>query len=100
VQVEPLKPKLKPSGTKHLKVKFDNLLSTSDFKFNLRCYILDGVLALTSGPRPAALPALASDAESPEDGKWPDLITSAAAGDYGDDYFEVGRCRLTLRTPR
>ena len=38
MQVDPMKPKLKPPGTKHLKLKFDILLSTSAFKFNLRRY--------------------------------------------------------------
>jgi hypothetical protein len=40
VQVGPLKPKLKPPGTKRLKPKCDILLSTSAFNFNLRHYIL------------------------------------------------------------
>ena len=39
VQVEPIKPKLKPPGTKRLKLKCVILLSTSAFKFNLRRYI-------------------------------------------------------------
>jgi len=33
-----MKPKLKPPGTKRLKLKCDILLSTSAFKFNLRRY--------------------------------------------------------------
>ena len=33
-----MKPKLKPPGTKRLKLKRDALLSTSAFRFNLRCY--------------------------------------------------------------
>ena len=37
-----MKPKLKPPGTKRLKLKCDILLSTSAFRFNLRCYIMDG----------------------------------------------------------
>jgi len=36
VQVDPIKPKLKPPGTKRLKLKCDMLLSTFAFKFNLR----------------------------------------------------------------
>jgi len=36
VQVDPIKPKLKPPGTKRLNLKCDALLSTSAFKFNLR----------------------------------------------------------------
>ena len=38
VQVDPVKPLLKPPGTKRLKVMCDILLSTSAFKFNLRRY--------------------------------------------------------------
>jgi len=38
VQVDPLKPKLKPPVTKRLKLKYDGLLSNIGFKFNLRCY--------------------------------------------------------------
>jgi len=39
VQVDPMKPKFKPPGTRRLKLKFDTLLSTSGLKFNLRRYI-------------------------------------------------------------
>ena len=35
-----MKPKLKPPGTKRLKLKHDVLLSTFAFKFNLRRYTL------------------------------------------------------------
>jgi len=38
VQVDPMKPKLKPPGTNCLKLNCDVLLSTSAFKFNLRRY--------------------------------------------------------------
>jgi len=38
VQVDPIKPKLKLSGTKRFKLMCDKLLSTSAFKFNLRRY--------------------------------------------------------------
>jgi hypothetical protein len=38
VQVDPMKPKLKPLGTKCLKVNCDILLPTSAFKYNLRRY--------------------------------------------------------------
>ena len=39
VQVDSIDPKLKPPGTKRLKVKCDVLLLTYAFKFNLRRYI-------------------------------------------------------------
>jgi len=38
VQVAPIKPALKPTGTQRLKLECDILLSTSAFKFNLRRY--------------------------------------------------------------
>jgi hypothetical protein len=38
VQVDPLKPELKPPGTKRLKLKYDVRLSKSAFKFNMRRY--------------------------------------------------------------
>ena len=41
MQVDPMKPKLKPPGTKRLRLKCDILLSTSAFKFNLRRYTKD-----------------------------------------------------------
>jgi hypothetical protein len=41
VQVDPIKPKLKPPGTKRLKLQCVVLLSTSAFEFNLRRYIMD-----------------------------------------------------------
>jgi len=36
VQVDPIKPTLKPPGTKRLKLKCDELLTNFAFKFNLR----------------------------------------------------------------
>jgi len=36
VQVDPIKLKLKATGTVRLKLKYDNLLSNYAFKFNLR----------------------------------------------------------------
>ena len=38
MQVDPIKPMLKPPGTKRLKLECDGLLSSFAFKFNLRCY--------------------------------------------------------------
>ena len=38
VQVEPIKPKLKPPGAERLKLKCDILLTIFAFKFNLRRY--------------------------------------------------------------
>ena len=39
MQVDPIKPMLKPPGTKRLKLEYDGLLSTFTFNFNLRRYI-------------------------------------------------------------
>ena len=39
VQVEPMKPTLKVPGTKRLNLKYDELLSSFAFNFNLRRYI-------------------------------------------------------------
>ena len=41
VQVDPIKPKLKPPGTKRLKPKYDELHSSFAFKSNLRRYSKD-----------------------------------------------------------
>jgi len=38
VQVDPVKSTLKPPGTTRLKLKYDKLLSSFSFKFNLRRY--------------------------------------------------------------
>jgi hypothetical protein len=39
VQVDPIKPKSKPHGTKRLKLNYDVELSTTALKFDLRRYI-------------------------------------------------------------
>ena len=38
MQFDPIKPTLKPPGTKRLKLKYDELLSSFAFNFNLRRY--------------------------------------------------------------
>ena len=38
MQLDPIKPKLKPPGTRRLTLKCDILLSNYTFKSNLRCY--------------------------------------------------------------
>ena len=45
MQVDPIKPKLNAPGTKHLKLKCDELLSNFAFKFSLRRYIMRQYLA-------------------------------------------------------
>jgi len=42
VQVDPIRPKLKPPGIKRLKLETDGLLSNFGFKFSLRRYTGEG----------------------------------------------------------
>jgi len=63
VQVEPLKPKLKPPGIKRLRLKHDDLLSSVVFKFNLRRYTLGCAAPLPYCSAPA--PPLPPDRCSP-----------------------------------
>ena len=46
VPIDPIKPELKPPGTKRLKLKCDALLSTSAFKFKLRRYTLETLVLI------------------------------------------------------
>jgi hypothetical protein len=59
VQVDPIKPKLKPPGTQRLKLKCDVMLSIYACKFNLRRY---NVAALEPPPAPAD-PRVACDSD-------------------------------------
>jgi hypothetical protein len=70
MQVDPIKPTLKPPGTKQLKVKYEELLPSFALNFNFRRYIEEFSAGLAA--------ALAEQAES-----WG--FTA-----------EVGRCRFTL----
>ena len=54
MQDNPIKPTLKAPGTKRLKLKYDELLSTFAFKFNLRRYNMDAGLSSTPVPTPSA----------------------------------------------
>jgi len=71
VQVDPMKPKLKPPGTKRSKLEYDGLLSNHGFKFSLRCYTSELFLS------PAEIAAMHAVKKPP-----------------------VRRCRLTLSNPR
>ena len=68
MQVDPIKPTLKAPGSKLLKLKYDELLSSFAFNFNLRRYTMDytqfmglfrmeagGSLRLLRGTRPSTL---------------------------------------------
>ena len=80
MHVDPIKPTLKPTGTKCLKLKCDVLLSTSAFKFNLRRYNLDMWGSI-----------LIDDRASVAGSATPRWVPSMSA---------VGRCRSTLSNPR
>jgi hypothetical protein len=54
VQLDRIKPKLKPPGTKRLKLKCDELHSSFAFKFNLRRYTTGGTTADCCSTRGAA----------------------------------------------
>jgi len=84
VQVDPIKPQLKPPGTKCLKVKCDALLSNSAFKFNLRRYTKE-----FHGDGPDGFPL-------PPAGRAPPAVPAAAGLDAA--LRLVGRCSLTLKT--
>jgi hypothetical protein len=82
VQVVPIKPTLKAHGTKRLNLKYDEVLSSFAFKFNLRRYnpvanqrSLETLLALVEKAR-------------------------VKGGKRGATQAVVGRCRLTLSNPR
>jgi hypothetical protein len=80
VQVDPMKPTLKPPGTKRLKLKCDILLLASGFKLNLRRYSeADGIAAARR-----LCPAL--DAVLPPPVVLPDF-TAAEAGAYTRPLF-------------
>jgi hypothetical protein len=66
VQVDPMKPKMKPPGAKRLKLKCDILLSNIAFKFNLRRYSVAA-----------------------------DLGHHVACFGLASSMYMVGRCRLT-----
>jgi transcriptional adapter 2-alpha len=80
MQVDPIKPTSKPTGTKRLKLKRDEQLSISAFKFNLRRHNEGNCSDLTgyNVKRDEFDPEYDCDAELPL----------------------AGRCRLTLSNPR
>ena len=45
MQVDPIKPTLKPPGNKRLKLEYDELLSSFAFSFNLRRYTMAAAAA-------------------------------------------------------
>ena len=81
VQLDPIKPTLKPPGTKHLNLKCDILLLSLAFNFNLRRFSKDERALLL---------------------KWENMLVSKypEVGAISDLENLVGRCRLTLSNPR
>jgi hypothetical protein len=67
-----MEPTMKATGSKRLKVKYDQLLSNVAFNFNLRRYSVAGIIAKTC----------------------------VAPLDRARTMIQVGRCRLTLSNPR
>jgi len=74
VQVDHIKPTLKPPGPKRFKLQCDILLSTSAFKFNMRRYVM--------------VPGGA------------EVLVAVAGNVLVPPGTKVGRCRLTLSNPR
>jgi len=100
VQVDPIKPKLKPPGTKLLKLKSDILVSTAAFKINLRRYIQE---LLQRGKKRQDEGEGLSAAEREADGdkiKGLGLHKELQGRGSGRPEVMVGRCRLTLSNPR
>ena len=90
MQVDPIKPKLKPPGNKRLKLQYDAPPSKIAFNFNLHRYTsaVTTVMAVSvSGPATAS-----SSVTNLGDGTYNVKYTVPVAGDYR----MVGRCRLTL----
>ena len=64
MQVDSIKPKLKPPGTKRLKLNCETLLSTSAFNFNLRRYNKASVAAVDNADIIAAAAAVSAGAKA------------------------------------
>jgi len=82
VQIDPIKPKLKPPRYERLELRYDGPLSNAAFKFNLRCYTTV-TLYSQSERRNVTQPAAA-------------CVTDADGNCALDSLPTVGRCRLTL----
>jgi hypothetical protein len=63
VQVDPIKPEMKPPGTKRSKLVYHTLLSGFAFNFNLRRYIKRGESLVVRGWR-YPVPAICQSGES------------------------------------
>ena len=87
MQVDPIKPTLKPPGMKRLKLKHDGLLSSFAFKFNLRRYTEEcGRICGRGTPAAAATAALDNRTAGRTPRRAPTARRSTSPA--------VGRCRL------
>ena len=84
MQVDPINPMLKPTGTKRLNLDNDKLLSRFAFKFNLRRYNLEKSAQDESAVEAAADELAATMKEIREEDEAAGLLK----------YNPVGRCRL------
>jgi len=69
VQVEPIKSKLNAPGTKRLKLKYDIMLSSFAFSFNLRRYTATGAAAAAAAGSWRAAAAAAARGETHHDAR-------------------------------
>ena len=83
VQLDPMKPDMKPPGSKRLNLKSEVLLSNFYFKFNLRCYTL-----VAAGYRAFYAAVLAGAAD--------ETTASAAAAAHALDDLELRAARELL----
>jgi hypothetical protein len=104
VQLDPIKPTQNRPGTKLLKPKHDQLLSSFAFKFNLHRYTKEGVMFCTysllihGSGKVAALQDAAGGKKAEVDPM--DLIKPGSRLKQLVDWLDkVGRCRLTQRNP-
>jgi len=107
VQIDPIKPKLKPPGTNCLKLKFDILLSTSAFKSDLRRYSKDYY-----NHTAVDMKQFEKDwVRALEKTRFTNFVEREAVRAAGEDdlpppkpgselnEIKIGRCRLTLSNP-
>jgi hypothetical protein len=85
VQVDPIKPKLKPPGTTPLKLQYDEPLSSFAFEFNLR---------RCTKAKKAKEKERAREKREAEAAERVARVKAEAAAEEA-----VGRCRLTLSKP-
>jgi len=109
VHVHLIKPTLKPTRSKRLKLKCNLQLSTSDVKFNLRRYVKEWWCDRVVWPYPTEEDKKSLGAATglnptqinnwfinQRKRHWHKLFYGGAAPASAEEAAEVGRCRLTL----